>query len=75
MNAHVKPPALKLDREYLLAALRCTSRRLKLIDEEVILIGMALKNELITPREAIERTEEVAPGCLDAVAASMGGAE
>jgi hypothetical protein len=75
MNPHVKPPALKLDSEYLLAALRCTSRRLKLIDEEVILIGMALKKELITPEAAIEQTEEIAPGCLSVVAASMGGAE
>jgi hypothetical protein len=75
MNAHVKPPVLKLDSEYLLAALRCTSRRLKLIDEEVILIGMALKKGLITPEDAVARTEEVAPGCLDVVAASMGGAE
>jgi hypothetical protein len=72
MNAHFKPPALKLDTEYLLAALRCTSRRLKMIDEEVILIGLALQKGLITPQEAITRTEEMAPGCLDAVATSMG---
>jgi hypothetical protein len=70
MNAHVPPP--KLDTEFLLAALRCTSRRLKMIDEEVILIGLALQKGLITPQEAISRTEAVAPGCLDAVATSMG---
>ena len=73
MNAHVRPA--KTDAEYVLAALRCTSRRLKLIDEEVILIGMALKKGLITPEQAIEETEEVAPGCLNVVSASMGGAE
>jgi hypothetical protein len=72
MNAHVSPPTLKTDVEYLLAALRCTSRRLKLIDEEVILIGLALQKGLITPEQAIARTEEVAPGCLDIVAVSMG---
>ena len=72
MNAHVKPPSLMSDSEYLLAALRCTSRRLKLIDEEVILIGLALQKGLITPPEAVARTEEIAPGCLDVVALSMG---
>ena len=75
MNANVPPPSLKLDSEFLLAALRCTSRRLKLIDEEVILIGMALKKGLITPSEAIEQTEGIAPGCLNVVAASMEGGE
>ncbi len=69
MNAQVKSPA---DAEFLLAALRCTSRRLKMIDEEVILTGLALQKGLITPQEAVARTEDVAPGCLDAVAASMG---
>jgi hypothetical protein len=53
MNAHVSPPAIKTDTEYLLVALRCTSRRLKLIDEEIILIGLALQKGLITPQEAI----------------------
>jgi hypothetical protein len=72
MNAHVNPAATKTDTEYLLAALRCASRRLKLIDEEIILIGLALQKRLITPQEAIARTEEIAPGCLDVVATSMG---
>jgi hypothetical protein len=70
MNMQVKPP--KADAEYVLAALRTTTRRLKFIEEEVILIGLALQKGLITAEEAIARTEEVAPGCLDAVAASMG---
>jgi hypothetical protein len=73
MNAHVAPSIL--DSEVLLAALRCTSRRLKLIDEEVTLIGMSLKKGLISPAEAIEQTEEIAPGCLGVVAASMGCGE
>ena len=46
--------------------------RLKVIDEEVMLIGLALQKGLITPQEAIARTEEIAPGCLDVVATSMG---
>ena len=53
MNAHFKPPSLYADAEYLLAALRCASRRLKLIDEEVILIGLALQKGLITSQEAV----------------------
>jgi hypothetical protein len=73
MNAHVAPPIL--DSEVLLAVLRCTSRRLKLLDEEVILIGMSLKKGFISPAEAIEQTEEIAPGYLDVVAASMGCGE
>ena len=60
MNMEVRPP--KADTEYVLAALRTTSRRLKLIDEEVILIGLALQKRLITAEEAIARTEEIAPG-------------
>jgi hypothetical protein len=71
MNAHFKPPSRDPYAEYLLAALRCASRRLKLIDEEVILIGLALQKGLITSQEAVARTEEIAPGCLDAVATSM----
>ena len=70
MSMQARPP--KADPEYVLAALRTTSRRLKLIDEEVILIGLALQKGLITPEEAIARTEEIAPGCLNAIAASMG---
>ena len=45
MNAHYKPPSREPDAEYLLAALRCASRRIKLIDEEVILIGLALQKD------------------------------
>ena len=46
MNAHFKPPSLEPDAEYLLAALRCASRRLKLIDEEVRRI-VALAHEQV----------------------------
>jgi hypothetical protein len=69
MNAHTKiPPALTLpDTEFVLASLRTASQRLKLIDHEVIQIGVALKRGLISPRRAIDWCNEVAPGCLDAV--------
>jgi hypothetical protein len=72
MNAHV--PAFKIsapDSEYLLAALRCTSQRLKLIDHEVIQIGVALKGGLISPQHAIAWCEQVAPGCLDVVSQTL----
>jgi hypothetical protein len=53
--------------ELVLAALRCTSLRLKLIDNEIAMIGTALKQRLISPEAAIEWAEEVAPGCVDAI--------
>ena len=58
-------------KEYTLSLLRVVSRRLKHIDEEVMSIGVALGQGLITPAKAREMTEEVAPGCIDAVALSI----
>ena len=58
-------------REYTLSLLRVVSRRLKHIDEEVISIGVALSQGLITSTKAREMTEEIAPGCIDAVALSI----
>ena len=58
-------------KEYTLSLLRVVSRRLKHIDEEVISIGVALNQGLITPTKVREMTEEVAPGCIDAVALSI----
>jgi hypothetical protein len=63
MNMHAPPPVS--DTEYVLAALRCTSQRLKLIDHQVIQIGVALKQGLITPGRAVAWCEEVAPGCIE----------
>jgi hypothetical protein len=73
MNAHTKiPPALAVsDTEFVLASLRTASQRLKLIDHEVIQIGVALKRGLISPRRAIEWCNSVAPGCLDTVSQTM----
>jgi len=72
MNAHVPPPAVSVpDTEFVLAALRCTSQRLKLIDHQVIQIGLALKRGLISAERAIDLCEEVAPGCLDLMFQTM----
>jgi hypothetical protein len=72
MNAQVPLSRVSaLDTEYLLAALRCTSQRLKLIDHQVIQIGVALKRGLISAQRAIDWCEEVAPGCLEVVSQSM----
>ena len=67
MNAHVKPAAL-LDansrRDFVLAALRSTCMRVKLIDNELAMIGTALKGGFISPETALEWAEDVAPGCV-----------
>jgi hypothetical protein len=60
---HVHPP--QPDAEYVLAALRTVSSRLKQIDNEIIQTGIALKKGLITPARAISLCERSAPGCLD----------
>lgn len=58
-------------REYTLSLIRVVSRRLKHIDEEVIATGVALSSGLIDAKKAREMVEEVAPGCIDAVALSI----
>jgi len=58
-------------RDYTLALVRVASRRLKHIDEEVIAIGVALSNGLITAAKAREMVDIIAPGCIDAVALSI----
>ncbi len=69
---HVPPSAVLVpDTEFVLAALRCASQRLKLIDHQVIQIGVALKRGLISADRAIEWCEQVAPGCIDAVSQTM----
>jgi hypothetical protein len=66
MNAHVPPTALAgQNAEYVLTSLRCVSQRLKHIDQQVIQIGVALKNGLITPDRAVALCELVAPGCIE----------
>jgi hypothetical protein len=72
MNAHAPLPAVSApDIEFVLAALRCTSQRLKLIDQQVIQIGLALKNGQISTQRAIDLCDEIAPGCLGVVSITM----
>jgi hypothetical protein len=49
---------------FVLASLRCTSLRAKLIENELTAIGLAFKGGLISPDVALECAEEVAPGCI-----------
>ena len=65
------PPTEKQNREFALVLIRTTSRRLKLIDEEITAIGTALSQERLSAREALALVEEIAPGCVDAVFLSM----
>lgn len=58
-------------KEYTLPLIRVVSRRLKHIDEEVMATGVALSQGLIDTKEAREMVEDVAPGCMDAVALSI----
>jgi hypothetical protein len=58
-------------KEYTLSIIRVVSQRLKHIDEEITSIGVALSHDLITPAQATEMTEQIAPGCVDVVALSI----
>jgi hypothetical protein len=51
-------------REFVLASLRSTCIRVRLIEKEIEEIGIALKGELISPDAALEWAEQVAPGCV-----------
>jgi hypothetical protein len=58
-------------REYTLSLIRVVSRRLMHIDEEVCSTGVALNNGLIDAKKARQMVEEIAPGCIDAVALAI----
>ena len=58
-------------KDYTLALIRVVSRRLKHIDEEVVSIGVALSNGLVSAAKARELVDDIAPGCIDAVALSI----
>ena len=57
--------------EYTLALIRCISRRTQHIVEEFNAVGVALNGGLIDAKKAREMIEEIAPGCIDAVALSV----
>jgi hypothetical protein len=72
MNAHVKLAIDTSSRsDFVLAVLRSTCLRVKLIDSELAAIGTALKGGWITPETALEWAEEVAPGCVHVLAQSI----
>lgn len=58
-------------KTYTLSLLRTVSARLKQIDQEIISIGVALGEDLIKPSKARAMCNDVAPGCLDAVALDL----
>jgi hypothetical protein len=60
-------------REFVLAALRSTHLRVKLIANEIGEIGIALKGELISPDMALEWAQDVAPGCVGFVPVNFYG--
>ena len=76
MSQHVNPNLLASSitdesKDYVLSILRIVSARLRLIEAEVNCVGVALSRGLITPGQALLRTEVVAPGCYDAAALSV----
>lgn len=56
------------EREFTLAILRLVSVRLGLIRDTIHDIGIALKNDRLTPAYARALADEAAPGCFDACA-------
>jgi hypothetical protein len=56
--------------EFTLAALRCACLRVKLIDNELAAIGIALKGGFISPDTALAWAEDIAPGCIAVVVES-----
>lgn len=54
--------------DYVLAVLRATCVRVRLIETELHTIGVALKGNLISPEMALECANEIAPGCAAIVA-------
>ena len=66
MNAPVKNLVTDAEsrRHFVLAALRSTCLRVRLIDNELAMIGTELKGGFISPETALEWAEEVAPGCV-----------
>ena len=67
MNVRIRPastPDINSRRDFVLAALRSTCMRVKLIDNELAMIGTALKGGWITPETALQWAEDVAPGCV-----------
>jgi hypothetical protein len=58
-------------QDYVLAVLRATCVRVRLIENELRTIGVALKGNLISPEMALDCAEEIAPGCAAVVAENV----
>jgi hypothetical protein len=74
-HQHVPAPKvdpLDLNREFVLGAIKGTVFRIDEIRQEVINAGIAVKNGAITPQDAIDWVEEVAPGCLGHIPPTTG---
>ena len=61
-------------QDYTLAVLRTMCVRVRLIENELQAIGVALKGNLISPEMALECAQEIAPGCAAVVAETAMGA-
>jgi hypothetical protein len=59
-------------KEFVLSALRATLLRVRLIETELESAGVALKGDFISPEMALEWAEEIAPGCVGFVPATIG---
>jgi hypothetical protein len=73
MNAHTPNPEISSD--FALAVLRTAVSRVKLIENELVAVGLALKQGTISVRDAVRMVNEVAPGLFGVVAGSVGGLE
>lgn len=71
----VRPQDKTNNRAFVLAVLRAISRNLKSIDGTVEWAGVALSEGLISPGAAIALTNNVAPGCVEAIMQDMELAE
>jgi hypothetical protein len=73
MNADNIPQKLLplSDRDFALRNIRVAALRTKVITEDLVLIGVLLRDGHITPEDARDWAEEIAPGCLVTVAESI----
>jgi hypothetical protein len=60
-------------QEFVVAALRSASLRVRLIANEIDTAGTALKGGFISPETALEWVNEVAPGCVGYLPAAFEG--
>jgi len=59
------------NQDFMIRNLRCAVLRTRLIAEDLTLIGSLLRDGHITPEDARDWADEIAPGCLVTVAESI----